>query len=276
MTSANVVTPCFSGSVKLANTVPNYFAADAGSNIMMHALTGSHKTGDSISNSIFMTTYDNYLTPTTTDRFDKCVFMGKCYMYSPANAGTCNMRNNIIIGENSITDAKDSSDCNTIIGTFNDLFGNQGANSHKFYDNTFIGYQNNAYTDLHVSTIVGCNNEVGNNDSGTTNNKEAQVSIFGYRNNFTYDSTNSTPTDGLIVGNANNITSRVNYKAATIGFDNNLTGNCTFLIGDGLSATNEGSYSDKVMKVGFGSCHLEIHSTGTVYIVVNGSKIQLN
>lgn len=276
LNSSNVITPCFSGSVKLANTIPNYFALDAGSNIMLYAPNGSHKaSGDSIRNSVFITNYDNFLTNTTTDKFEDCIFMGNCYMYSPSNANTCLYSDNIIIGNNSISDAQNNSVGNTVIGSENDLIGSRGATSHKFYNNTFIGYQNNSYTDSRSTTVVGSNNDVGNYEETATNNKEVQVSIFGYNNEYKYDSTNSSPYDGLMVGNNNTIESKENYRAATIGFDNNLTGNCTYLIGDGLTATNEGSYSDKVMKIGFGSCHLEIHSTGIIYKVVNGTKTQI-
>lgn len=276
LTSANVVTPCFTGSVKLANTVPNYFSADAGSNIMMYAPVGSHKTGDSIKDSIFITNYDNYLTPNTTDKFDGCVILGKSYTYSPKNAGTCNFTSNILIGRNSMSDAQDGSDDNTIIGTNNDLIGGRGATSHKFYTSTVVGYENNIYTDSHATTIVGCYNDVGNYGETDTDNKSVQISILGENNEFKYDPTSANPYDNLIAGNRNKVYSRGDYRSLVIGFDNNLTGNNTYLFGQDLSAKNEGSYEDKVMKVGFGSCHLEIHSIGTVYIVVNGSKIQLN
>jgi len=271
--ASNVIQPCFSGSVKLAETVPHYFSADAGSNIMLYAPNGSHKTsGDSIRNSVFITNYDNYLANTTTDKYENCIFMGNCYMYSPNNAGTCSYEDNIIIGNNSISLAQSNTICNTVIGTHNDLLGDRGASSHKFQTTTVVGYQNNAYTDTYATTIVGSNNDVGNYESSAVNNKEVQVSIFGDNNEFTYDSTDSLPTHNFIVGVGNNVVSRVNYKCAAVGFDNNLTGNCTLLFGDGLTATNEGSYEDKIMKVGFGNCHFEIHSSGTVYNVVNGTK----
>ena len=278
LTSANVVTPCFSGSVKLAKTVPNYFAADAGSNILMHVPAGSDKSGDSIDQSIFLTTNDNFLTSTTIDKFHNCVFMGSNYMYSPSNAGTCNYRNNILIGNNSISDALADSNDNTIIGTNNDFIGARGATSHKFYTSTVVGFENNSFTDTRASTIVGCNNDIGNpyGDS-QINNKEVQVSVFGYDNNYTYDTTNTstTPTYGLIVGNSNDIFAKDNYKAMAIGFDNNLTGNCTYLIGDSLSATNEGSYSNKIMKIGMGNTFLKVESSGSIKQVINGSANEI-
>lgn len=276
LNASNVVTPCFSGSIKLAKTIPYYFSADAGSNIMLYAPNGSHKaSGDSIRNSIFITNFDNYLTNSTTDKFEDCIFMGNCYMFSPTNAGTCSYEDNIIIGHNSISDAQNNSVANTVIGTDNDLIGSRGATSHKFYDNTFIGYQNNSYTDTHASTVVGCNNDVGNYGSTDIDNKDVSVSIFGSRNNYTYDSTTASPSYGLIVGENNTVENKDNYKNLAIGFDNSMTGNCTYLIGDSLTATNEGSYDDKIMKIGFGSCHLEIHSTGIIYKVVNGTKTQI-
>ena len=78
-----------------------------------------------------------------------------------------------------------------------------------------------------------------------------------------------------VIGNDNKTFAKDNYKTCNIGFENKLSGNCTYLIGDSLSATNEGSYEDKIMKVGFGTCHLEIHSTGIIYKVVNGTKTQI-
>lgn len=278
LSDSNVVTPCFSGSVKLANTTPDYFSADAGGNIMIYTPQGSHKDGDSIKNSIFITNYDNFLTPSTTDVFEDCIYMGYPYMYSPSNAGTCHYRQNILVGNNSISNAKDESNNNTIIGSQNDLIGYRGASAHKFNSTTLVGYQNNAYTDSYATTIVGCNNDVGNPyDDTQINNKEVQVSVFGYNNKFQYDTTNNgtTPTYGLMVGTSNETFAKDNYKTCNIGFENKLSGNCTYLIGDSLSATNEGSYEDKVMKVGFGSCHLEIHSTGIIYKVVNGTKTQI-
>lgn len=277
--SDNVIQPCFSGSVKLANTIPSYFSADAGSNIMLYAPNGSHKSsGDSIRNSIFITNFDNYLTNSTTDKYEDCIFMGNCYMYSPANAGNCLYEDNIIIGNNSISNAQNYTMYNTVIGTQNDLIGSRGATSHKFEETTVVGYQNNSFTDTRATTIVGAHNDVGNPYGDTQiNNKEVQVSIFGYDNEYTYDTTNAStsPSYGLIVGNLNTVFAKDNYKAVAIGCDNSLTGNCTYLIGDSLSANNEGSYEDKVMKVGFGSCHLEIHSTGIIYKVVNGTKTQI-
>ena len=276
MNTSNVVTPCFSGSVKLANTIPNYFALDAGSNIMLYAPNGSHKSsGDSIRNSVFITNYDNFLTTTTTDKFEDCIFMGNCYMYSPSNAGTCSYEDNIIIGNNSISDAQNNSVANTVIGTDNDLIGSRGATSHKFYDNTFIGYQNNSYTDTHASTVVGCNNDVGNYGSTDIDNKDVSVSIFGSRNNYTYDSTTASPSYGLIVGENNTVKNKDNYKNLAIGFDNSMTGNCTYLIGDSLTATNEGSYSNKVMKLGMGNTFLKVESSGSIKQVINGTANEI-
>lgn len=276
LNASNVVTPCFSGSVKLANTIPYYFSADAGSNIMLYAPNGSHKaSGDSIRNSIFITNFDNYLTNTTTDKFEDCIFMGNCYMYSPSNAGTCSYEDNIIIGNNSISNAQNYTINNTVIGSQNDLLGNRGADSHKFQGSTFIGFQNNAYTDIYATTVVGCNNDVGNYGSSDIDNKEVQVSIFGYNNKFSYDSTNSSPTYNFMVGIGNNVESRVNYKCATVGFDNNLTGNCTFLIGDGLTATNEGTYENKIMKLGMGNTFLKVESSGSIKQVINGTAKEI-
>lgn len=276
--NVGIARECIWDSIKFAKTIPNYFSADAGSNIMMHVPAGSERTGDSIDNSIFLTTVDNFLTPTTVDKFHECVFVGKNYMYSPNSAGTCDYYDNTLIGSNSITNAQDGSHYNTIIGSQNDLLGADHSNStsHKFNSTTFIGYQNNSYTNTVNTTVVGSNNDIGNESlSEGTNTKDVSVSVFGYANDYKYNSTNGSPYYALIVGEHNKIVNSNGYKNLAIGFDNSMSGNNTFLIGDGLSATNEGSFADKVMKIGFGNCHLEIHSTGTIYKVVNGTKTQI-
>lgn len=272
-------------SIKLAAVEQPYvmptphFYADAGGNAFLYAqYQSSHKAGDSIKNSIIIGPAYNFMSQASSAKFDECIFMGRPYMYSPNAANTYNYAGNILIGNNSMSNADDESDNNTIIGCYNDFLGqdNIGSSAHKFKINTVIGYQNNSYTDLLSTTVVGCNNDVGNTSQGTPNNKTVYaVTIAGYNNVYKYDSTNSTPSYGLILGNTNSITDKGNYKTVAIGFDNALTGNCTYLIGDSLTANDEGSYEDKIMKIGFGSCHLEIHSSGTIYKVVNGTKTQL-
>lgn len=257
----------------------SHFSADAGGNTFLYAkYQQSHKNGDSIKNSIIMGPAQNFMAQSASSKFDDCIFMGQAYMYSPNASGTYNYEGNIIIGYNSISNAENSSENNTIIGQDNDFLGADwaGASAHKFSTNTVIGYQNNSFTDMHNTTIIGSDNDVGNTLYGISNNKEVYaITIVGDNNEYEYDPNDSSPYYGLMLGNNNTITNKGNYKTVTIGIDNALTGNCTYLIGDSLSANNEGSYDDKIMKIGFGTCHLEIHSSGTIYKVVNGTKTAL-
>lgn len=267
-------------SIKLAASAATaHFSADAGGNTFLYAkYQSSHKNGDSIKNSIIMGPAYNFTSTAASSKFDDCIFMGRAYMFSPNASSTYSYEGNTLIGYNSISNADDSSENNTIIGRYNDFLGhdNDGSSAHKFRNNTVIGYQNNSYTDSNNVTVIGCNNDVGNTSQGTPNNKEVYaLTIVGYGNDYKYVPSGASPQYGLMLGNYNGITNSGNYKTVTIGFDNALTGNCTYLIGDSLSATNEGSYSDKIMKIGFGDCHLEIHSSGTIYKVVNGTKTQL-
>ena len=268
-------------SIKLvAPSAPTaHFSADAGGNTFLYAkYQQSHKTGDSIKNSIIMGLADNFTSPPASSKFDDCIFIGRAYMFSPNSAGTYNYEANTIIGYNGISNADDESENNTIIGSKNDFLGGDyaGSSAHKFRRNTVIGYDNNSFTDLESTTIIGCNNDVGNTLQGIPNNKQAYaITIVGYGNDYKYDPADASPYDALILGNQNRITDKGNYKTVTIGFGNALSGNCTYLIGDSLSANNEGSYADQIMKIGFGNCHLEIHSSGTIYKVVNGTKTPL-
>lgn len=280
LTSGNVVTPCFSNtnSVKLSPDNPFYFGGDAGGNVMLRAgYQQDHLTGYSIKNSIFLGWQTNYeLSNTSKEHFDNCIFMNGYMFGDDANETTPQTYSyNTIIGYNSIDFAKGGSDGNTIIGHYND-FLRHNYGDHLFSDNTFIGFQNNSCTDMGTCTVIGSNNDIGNTGSSDVNNKMVyDITIIGNANDYNYDSSSSSPYYGLLLGSNNKVTSRENYKTMSIGFDNTLTGNCTYLIGDGLTATNEGSYNDKVMKIGFGTCHLEIHSTGIIYKVVNGTKTQI-
>lgn len=283
LTSANVVTPCFSNtnSVKLSPDNPFYFIGDAGGNVMLRAAYQSnHLTDYSIKNSVFLGWQTDYAlnmsTNPTKEHFDNCIFLNGYMFGDHTNETTPQTYSyNTIIGYNSIAFAKNQSNANTIIGQYND-FLKHNQEEHYFAENTFIGYQNNSCTDMKTCTVIGSNNDIGNTGSSEVNNKQVyDITIIGNANDYTYDSTNASPYYGLLIGSNNNITSRQNYKTCAIGFDNSLTGNCTYLIGDSLTATNEGSYDDKIMKIGFGSCHLEIHSTGIIYKVVNGTKTQI-
>ena len=274
LNSSNVITPCFTNtnSVKLSPDNPSYFSGDAGGNVLLRGTNQStHLTNYSIMNSVILGWQTNYNRgPSTKEHFDNCIFMNG-YMYGYGD--TPALSHNLIIGYNSISNAKNGTNGNTIIGTYNDFvdWGNAG---REYETNTYIGYQNNAYSDMTSCTVIGSNNDIGNGSN--TNNKEVyDVTIVGYNNEYQYDATTASPSDGLIIGGHNNITSRQNNKTMIVGFDNNLTGNCTYLIGDGLAANNEGSYSNKIMKVGLGTTHLQVESSGSIKQVINGTASEI-
>ena len=181
--------------------------------------------------------------------------------------GSPTLTNNIIIGSNSISQVASYSDSNTIIGTDNDIMcTDQG----KCDNNTIVGYQNNIWGVGQVCTMYGANNDI-NPDHVTYSG--SHVSIFGYKN--TWQPKSNSVYDAVLVGNNNRIAQSGNYRTMAVGFSNTVSGNCTTLIGSDLSASNEGSWEDQVMKVGFGKCHLEIHSSGSIYKVINGTKTAL-
>lgn len=267
--ASNVVRPCFSGdSVKFASSaVPGYFAGDLAGNTFVYNVSNNSSTSAySIRNSVIIGNSDNYRRSTSShEHFDKCIFMGDAYMYGVAGSPT--LTNNIIIGSNSISQVASNSDSNTVIGTDNDIIcSDQG----KCNSNTLVGYQNNIWGVGQQCAMYGSNNDINLEHlsfSGST------VSIFGYNNRWQPKS--NSVYDGVIVGNYNNVAASGNYRTMAVGFSNAISGNCTTLIGNDLTANNEGSYEDQVMKVGFGKCHLEIHSSGTIYKVVNGTKTAL-
>ena len=274
LTSSNVITPCFSNtnSVKLSPDNPSYFSGDAGGNVMLRgAYQSTHLSNYSIKNSVILGWQTNYQRGSSSkEHFDNCVLMNG-YMYGYGT--TPSLSYNTIIGYNSIANAEDGSDNNTIIGANND-FVDHADSGLKYYNNTFIGYQNNTYTDTHACTVIGANNDIGNG-AGTNNKDVYDVTIIGNANDYKYDVTNSSPYYGVIVGDNNKVTSRQNYKTMAIGFDNSLSGNCTYLFGDGLTAADEGSYSNKVMKLGMGNTFLKVESSGSIKQVVNGTANEI-
>ena len=274
LNSSNVITPCFSNtnSVKLSPDNPSYFSGDAGGNVMLRgAYQSTHLSNYSIKNSVILGWQTNYQRSSSSkEHFDNCVLMnGYMYGYGTTPA----LSYNTIIGYNSIANAEDRSDNNTIIGALNDFVDYAGSGL-KYYNNTFIGYQNNTYTDTHACTVIGANNDIGNG-AGTNNKDVYDVTIIGNANDYKYDATNSSPYYGVIVGDNNKVTSRQNYKTMAIGFDNSLSGNCTYLIGDGLTAADEGSYSNKVMKLGMDNTFLKVESSGAIKQVINGTANEI-
>lgn len=267
--ASNIIRPCFSAdSVKFASSaLPGYFTGDLAGNTFIYNVSNNSSTSAySIRNSVIIGNADNYKRSISSyEHFDKCIFMGGAYMYGTTGAST--LTNNIIIGSNSISQVASYSDSNTIIGTDNDIMcTDQG----KCDSNTIVGYQNNIWGVGQVCTMYGANNDI-NPDHVTYSG--SHVSIFGYKN--TWQPKSNSVYDAVLVGNNNRIAQSGNYRTMAVGFSNTVSGNCTTLIGSDLSASNEGSWEDQVMKVGFGKCHLEIHSSGTIYKVVNGTKTAL-
>lgn len=267
--ASNVVRPCFSGeSVKLASwNLPYYFAGDlAGNTFIYNDESHTSPSAYSIRNSIIIGNGDNYRrSASSTEHFDKCIFMGGAYMYG--SSGSPTLSNNVIIGGNSISQVDSYSNNNTVIGTDNDIMC---SNMGKCDTNTIVGYQNNIWGVGQCCTMYGSNNDINPDDESYSC---SQLSIFGYNNKWRPKSNGLY--DSLILGNCNNVAQSGNCRTMAVGFSNTLSGNCTTLIGNDLSASNEGSWDNQVMKVGFGKCHLEIHSSGTIYKVVNGTKTPL-
>lgn len=277
LSDANVVTPCFTedNSVKLtpSDPIPAYFSGDIGGNIFMNApnVGGSWPDDYAFRNSIVLGSQTNYRRgPSTKEKYDNCIFMNSYFYGAAGMSGTFSY--NTLIGYNSMTTVKSESYGNTIIGQYNDVLA-EGAES--LYADTLIGHQNNIYGDGAATTVVGNSNEIGQHRSGLTRYPFHSIVVVGERNDYQPLQQGSCY-DVMMVGFGNDIShSGGNYRNMTIGYDNEITGHCTYLIGDALTANNEGSYSDKVMKIGFGACHLEIHSNGIIYKVVNGTKTQL-
>lgn len=268
--ASNIIRPCFtSGSVKFAaSTLPDYFAGDlAGNTFIYNSPSIETASAYSIRNSIIIGNNGNFRHNTSShENFDNCIFMGGAYMYGKTS-GSSEFANNIIIGTNSITNTDNRSDDNTVVGTNNDILCN---GLGTCYDNTIVGKENKIWGIGQLCTMHGCYNYINPDHllySGSI------ISIFGYDNRWQPKS--NSVYDGVIVGNHNNIAQSDNCRTMTVGFSNKITGNCTTLIGNDLSASNEGSWEDQVMKLGFGKCHLEIHSSGTIYKVVNGTKTAL-
>lgn len=277
LSNTNVITPCFTedNSVKFtpSDPVPAYFSGDIGGNIFMNApnIAGSWPDDYAFRNSIVLGSQTNYRRgPSTKEKYDNCIFLNSYFYGAAGMSGTYTY--NTLIGYNSMTEVKDNSYGNTIIGQHNDVLAK---GEDQLYADTLIGYQNNIYGDGAAATIIGNTNEIGQHRSGLTRYPFHSVVVVGERNDYQPLQQGSCY-DVMMLGFGNDIShSGGNYRNMTIGYDNEITGHCTYLIGDNLSANNEGSYEDKVMKVGFGNCHLEIHSTGTIYKVVNGTKTQI-
>ena len=267
--ASNIIRPCFSSdSVKFASSaLPNYFAGDLAGNTFIYNVEGnSSTTAYSIRNSIIVGNSNNFQRSTNShEHFDKCIFMGGAYMYGATGSST--LTNNIIIGRNSISEVASDSNYNTIIGNNNDIMCND-LGICKF--NTIGGYENNIWGIGQTCTIYGSNNDI---NAEHLNFSGSNISIFGYNNKWQPKS--NSVYESIIVGDYNNIEQSGNYRTMAVGFSNTISGNNTTLIGNDLSANNEGSYEDQVMKVGFGKCHLEIHSNGIIYKVVNGTKTQI-
>lgn len=267
--ASNIIRPCFSGdSVKFAaSSLPGYFAGNlAGNTFIYNVPSNASTTAYSIRNSVIVGNSDNYKRSSSShEHFDKCIFMGDAYMYGTTGSPT--LSNNIIIGGNSISQAANDSNYNTVVGSQNDIQANdQGVCNY----NTIVGYENNVWGISQACTMYGSNNDINRDHLSYS---ASNISIFGYNNRWQPKS--NSVYDGVIVGNYNNIAQSGNYRTMAVGFSNTISGNCTTLIGSDLSASNEGSWEDQVMKVGFGKCHLEIHSSGTIYKVVNGTKTAL-
>lgn len=164
----------------------------------------------------------------------------------------------------------------TMIGQENDILGSLDSTTYS-YATTIIGYQNNSWSTsaLQNVTLIGSNNGISQYGS-TYHGAVSDLSILGYRNEYLVDATDGQTThyNSLILGNDNSVTAKTNYKTLAIGFDNTLTGNCTYLIGSNLTATNEGSYSAPIMKIGFGNTYLKITPTG-ISKVINGTETPL-
>lgn len=273
LSNTNVITPCFTedNSVKLAPSIPSYFSGDNGGNIFLNApsVGGSLPDAYTFRNSVVLGSQTNYRHDATSkEKYNNCIFMNS-YFYGNGNDGSYNY--NTLIGYNSMTNAKPDSYGNTIIGQYNDCLC---VGDSPCYSDTFIGYDNNMYGDGYNVTTIGSYNNIGQHRSGKTKYPFHAVITVGERNDYQpLDASNCY--EAMMIGFSNAISQSGNYKNMTIGYDNSITGNCTCLIGDSLTATNEGSYNDKVMKIGFGTCHLEIHSTGIIYKVVNGTKTQI-
>ena len=277
LSDANVVTPCFTedNSVKFtpSDPLPDYFSGDNGGNIFLNAPNagGSWPDDYAFRNSIVLGSQTNYRHDSASkEKYNNCIFMNS-YFYGNGSAGSYEY--NTLIGYNSMTNVKPDSYGNTIIGQYCDFLA---AGSASCYSNTIIGRDNNIYGDGYANTMIGVSNDIGISDPydpGYNMYTPHDITIVGYLN--TYKTLDDNGYFSLLLGANNNVTQSGNDKTMAIGFDNSVSGNCTYLIGDSLTASNEGSYSDKVMKVGFGSCHLEIHSSGTIYKVINGTKTAL-
>lgn len=164
----------------------------------------------------------------------------------------------------------------TMIGQENNILGSLDSTAYS-YATTMIGYQNNSWSTsaLRNVTVLGSNNGVSQYGS-TYHGSISDLSILGCRNKYLVDATDGQNDhyNSIILGNDNTVTAKTNYKTLAIGFDNTLTGNCTYLIGSNLTATNEGSYSTPIMKIGFGNTYLKITPTG-ISKVINGTETQL-
>lgn len=164
----------------------------------------------------------------------------------------------------------------TMIGQENDILGSLDSTARS-YAATFIGYQNNSWATSALQDVIvlGSNNGISQYGS-TYHGSVSDLSMLGFRNKYLVDSTDGQTThyNSLILGNDNTVTAKDNYKTMAIGFDNTLTGNCTYLIGSNLTATNEGSYSAPIMKIGFGTTYLKITPTG-ISKVINGTETPL-
>lgn len=274
LSNTNVVTPCFTedNSVKFTPSEPAYFSGDRGGNVFLHAPTVGSTFDDvyGFKNSIVLGRETNYRRSSTSkEKYDNCIFMNG-YFYG-AEGTTGKFSYNTLIGYNSMTNVKQESYGNTVIGQYNDVLL-QGDN--YIYADTLVGYQNNIYGDGYEVSVVGASNEIGQHRSGLTKHPFHSVVAVGSRNDYQpLDASNCY--DAMMLGFQNSISHSGNYRNMAIGYSNSISGNCNYLIGDSLSANNEGSYSNKVMKIGMGNTFLKVESSGSIKQVINGTANEI-